>query len=62
MAELVFGQRVAVLDVRIVAEAALDARQADMARSAAMRVAQMPSELQRPLVAEALEQYWLFSL
>ncbi|MEZ6149497.1 MAG: hypothetical protein R3C09_05185 [Pirellulaceae bacterium] len=41
--------------------AALDARQADMARTAAMRVAQMPSELQRPLVAEALEQYWLFS-
>ncbi len=41
--------------------AALDARQADTARAAAMRVAQMPSELQRPLVAEALEQYWLFS-
>lgn len=41
--------------------AALDARQADTARTAAMRVAQMPSKLQRPLVAEALEQYWLFS-
>lgn len=41
--------------------AALDARQAETARTAAMRVAQMPSELQRPLVAEALEQYWLFS-
>ncbi len=41
--------------------AALDARQADTARTAALRVAQMPSELQRPLVAEALEQYWLFS-
>lgn len=41
--------------------AALDARQADTARAAALRVAQMPSELQRPLVAEALEQYWLFS-
>jgi len=41
--------------------AALDARQADIARTAAMRVAQMPSELRRPLVAEALEQFWMFS-
>ncbi len=41
--------------------AALDARQADLARSTAMRVSQLPSELQRPLFGEALEQYWLFS-
>jgi hypothetical protein len=40
---------------------ALDARQAEVARSAAQRVAQLPSDMQRPLFGEALEQYWLFS-
>lgn len=41
--------------------AALDGRQADIARSTAMRVAQLPSDLQRPIFGEALEQFWLFS-
>ncbi len=41
--------------------AALDGRQADIARSAAMQVTQLPSGLQRPVFGEALEQYWLFS-
>ncbi len=43
------------------AGAALDAQQADAARIAARRVSEMPAELRRPLVSEALEQYWLFS-
>ncbi len=41
--------------------AALDARQADTARTVAMRISELPSDLRRPLVGEALEQYWLFS-
>jgi hypothetical protein len=40
---------------------ALDALQSDMARKQVGRVAQLPPELQRPLVGEALEQYWMFS-
>lgn len=41
--------------------AALDARQAEVARRQVARITEMPQELQRPMVGEALEHYWLFS-
>jgi hypothetical protein len=41
--------------------AALDARQAEVARGQANRVIELPEELRRPLIGEALEHYWLFS-
>lgn len=41
--------------------AALDSQQAPLARQQAQRVAQLPENLQRPLVGEALEQFWMFS-
>ncbi|MCA9240462.1 MAG: hypothetical protein KDA37_09695, partial [Planctomycetales bacterium] len=40
---------------------ALDARQSEVARRQVQRVTQLPSELRRPLVGEALEHYWMFS-
>ncbi|WP_145083455.1 hypothetical protein [Aureliella helgolandensis] len=41
--------------------AALDGKQADLARQQADRVAALEHKLARPLVGEALEQYWNFS-
>ena len=41
--------------------AALDRRQVDMAKAQTQQVMSLPAELQRPVVGEALEQYWMFS-
>lgn len=41
--------------------AALDSSQTALAREQVSRLAQMPSELKRPLFGEALEHYWAFS-
>ncbi len=41
--------------------AALDGRQAEMARGQVQLVEQLPPELRRPLVGEALEQFWMYS-
>lgn len=41
--------------------AALDGRQAELAREQVRLVERLPSELRRPLVGEALEQFWMYS-
>ena len=41
--------------------AALDSSQTDLAREQVSRLAQLPTELKRPIFGEALEQYWAFS-
>lgn len=41
--------------------AALDSRQTDLARQQAERVSALPTELHKPLIAEALEDYFEFS-
>ena len=58
---LVIEPRVSVAIKGWLVGSALDARQADVARSQSHRVLELPEELRRPLIGEALEQYWLFS-
>jgi hypothetical protein len=41
--------------------AALDRRQVDIVRTQTQQVQNLANELRRPLVGEALEQYWMFS-
>ena len=41
--------------------AALDSSQTALAREQVNRLAQLPTELKRPIFGEALEQYWAFS-
>jgi hypothetical protein len=58
---LAIGEDVAPVIKGWLVGAALDGRQADLAREQVRLVEQLPTELRRPLVGEALEQYWMYS-